>query len=144
MRKGCLIYEEMRKYFPIYKEAFSHIWLCNCSTPYFILFFISVHTGAGQVGTMHWWTGHTFSSRPWRGFIPLWILQGLTFSAEGLGHRGFFGLRKLSLKKPWRIYSWWWTIRYFNYWKKYETFGKKAKKVKRTAEVLGEHRGFWV
>ncbi len=32
MRKGFLIYEEMRKYFPIYEEAVSHIWLCNCST----------------------------------------------------------------------------------------------------------------
>ncbi len=25
MRKGLLIYEEMRKYFPIYEEAVSHI-----------------------------------------------------------------------------------------------------------------------
>jgi hypothetical protein len=25
MRKGFLIYEEMRKYFPIYEEAVSHI-----------------------------------------------------------------------------------------------------------------------
>ncbi len=25
MRKGFLIYEEKRKYFPIYEEAFSHI-----------------------------------------------------------------------------------------------------------------------
>ncbi len=25
MRKGFLIYEEMRKFFPIYEEAFSHI-----------------------------------------------------------------------------------------------------------------------
>jgi hypothetical protein len=25
-RKGFLIYEEMGKYFPIYKEAVSHIW----------------------------------------------------------------------------------------------------------------------
>jgi hypothetical protein len=25
MRKGFLIYEEMRKYFPVYKEAVSHI-----------------------------------------------------------------------------------------------------------------------
>jgi hypothetical protein len=25
MRKGFLIYEEMRKYFPIYEEAISHI-----------------------------------------------------------------------------------------------------------------------
>ncbi len=31
MRKGFLIYEEMRKYLPIYEEAVSHIWLCNCS-----------------------------------------------------------------------------------------------------------------
>ncbi len=48
MGKGFLIYEEMRKYFPIFEEAVSHIWLCNCSTLNFliyeanlILFFIS-------------------------------------------------------------------------------------------------------
>ncbi len=48
MRKRFLIYEEMRKYFPIYEEAVCHIWLCNCSTlnfltyeENFILFFIS-------------------------------------------------------------------------------------------------------
>jgi hypothetical protein len=52
MRKGFLIYEEMRKYFPIYEEAVSHILLCNCSTLNFpiheenlIFFFISVETG---------------------------------------------------------------------------------------------------
>ncbi len=48
MRKGFLIYEEMRKYFPIYEEAVSHIWLCNYSTQNFpiyeenLIFFISV------------------------------------------------------------------------------------------------------
>ncbi len=31
MRKGFLIYEEMRKYFPIHEEAVSHIWLWNFS-----------------------------------------------------------------------------------------------------------------
>ncbi len=31
MRKGFLIYEEMRKFFPIYEEAVSHIWLCTRS-----------------------------------------------------------------------------------------------------------------
>jgi hypothetical protein len=31
MRKGFLIYEEMRKYLVIYEEAVSHIRLCNCS-----------------------------------------------------------------------------------------------------------------
>ncbi len=51
MGKGFLIYEEMRKYFPIYEEAVSYIWLCNCSTLNFLIyevilifFFISVHT----------------------------------------------------------------------------------------------------
>ncbi len=41
----------MRKYFPIYEEAVSHIWLCNCSTLNFsiyeknlIFFFISAYT----------------------------------------------------------------------------------------------------
>ncbi len=54
MRKGFLIYEEMRKYFdyyyfPIYEEAVSHIWLCKCSILNFLIyeenlifFFISV------------------------------------------------------------------------------------------------------
>ncbi len=31
MKKGFLIYEEMRKYLVIYEEAVSHIWLCNCN-----------------------------------------------------------------------------------------------------------------
>ncbi len=38
MRKGFLIYEEMRKYFPIYEEAVCHIWLCNCSTLNFLIY----------------------------------------------------------------------------------------------------------
>ncbi len=49
VRKGFLIYQEMRKYLPIYEEAVSHIWLCNCSIlnflmyeESFIFFFISV------------------------------------------------------------------------------------------------------
>ena len=29
MRKGFLIYEEMRNYLFIYEEAVSHIWICN-------------------------------------------------------------------------------------------------------------------
>ncbi len=31
MRKGFLIYEEVRKFFPIYEEAVSHKWLCTRS-----------------------------------------------------------------------------------------------------------------
>ncbi len=49
MRKGFLIYAEMRKYFPIYEEAGNHIWLWNCSILNFLIheenlifFFISV------------------------------------------------------------------------------------------------------
>ncbi len=49
MRKSFLIYEETRKYFPIYEEVVSHIWLCNFSIlnfliyeENFIFFFISV------------------------------------------------------------------------------------------------------
>jgi hypothetical protein len=30
MRKGFLIYDKIRKYFPIYEEAVRHICLCNC------------------------------------------------------------------------------------------------------------------
>ncbi len=36
--RGFLIYEEMRKYFPIYEEAVSHVWLCNCSTLNFLIY----------------------------------------------------------------------------------------------------------
>ncbi len=38
MRKGFLIYEEMRKYFPIYEEAVSHIWVCNYSIRNFLIY----------------------------------------------------------------------------------------------------------
>ncbi len=48
MRKEFL-YEAMRKYLTIYEEAFTHIWLCNCTIlnflmyeENFIYFFISV------------------------------------------------------------------------------------------------------
>jgi hypothetical protein len=56
MRKGFLIYEEMRKYLVIFGEAVSHIWLCTRSFLYFliyeenfILFFISVAGGRIKV-----------------------------------------------------------------------------------------------
>ncbi len=55
MRKGFLIYEEMRKFFPIYEEAFWHTVYMNlhpipipCIWGNFIFFFISV---AWQDGT---------------------------------------------------------------------------------------------
>ncbi len=38
MRKGFLIYDEMRKYFPINEEAVSHIWLCDCSIFNFLIY----------------------------------------------------------------------------------------------------------
>ncbi len=48
---GRASYEELRKYLTIYEEAFSHVWLCNCSTMNFLIrgkfdfpFFISVAT----------------------------------------------------------------------------------------------------
>ncbi len=44
MSNSFLINEEMRKYFPIYEEAVSHEWLCNCSTLRKILIsFLSVY-----------------------------------------------------------------------------------------------------
>jgi hypothetical protein len=49
MRKGFLIYEEMRQYLVIYEEAVRHIWLSNRSLldfliyeENFVFFFISV------------------------------------------------------------------------------------------------------
>ncbi len=57
MRKGFLIYVEMRKYFPIYEETVSHIWLCNCSVLNFLIyeenlifFFISVASHGQNTG----------------------------------------------------------------------------------------------
>ncbi len=38
IRKSFLIYEEMWNYFPIYEEAVSHIWLCNCSILNFLIY----------------------------------------------------------------------------------------------------------
>jgi hypothetical protein len=38
MRKGFLIYEEMRKYLVIYEEAVRHVWLCNCSLLNFLIY----------------------------------------------------------------------------------------------------------
>jgi hypothetical protein len=37
MRKGFLISEDLRKYFPINEEAVSHIWLCKCSILNFLI-----------------------------------------------------------------------------------------------------------
>jgi hypothetical protein len=37
MRKGFLTYEEIRKYFPIYEEAVSHIRLSNCTILNFLI-----------------------------------------------------------------------------------------------------------
>jgi hypothetical protein len=38
MRKSFFINEEMFKYFPIYEEAISHIYLCNCIIPNFFIY----------------------------------------------------------------------------------------------------------
>ncbi len=49
LRKGFLIYEEMRKYLTIYEEAVSRIWLCTRSHLHFLIYeenlfsFISVN-----------------------------------------------------------------------------------------------------
>ncbi len=50
------MYEEMRKYLVIYKEAVSHKWLCNCSIPNFLIYelrkiassFLSVQTARSR------------------------------------------------------------------------------------------------
>ncbi len=38
IRKGFLIYEEMRKYFTIYEEAVIHTWLCTPSLLNFLIY----------------------------------------------------------------------------------------------------------
>ncbi len=54
MRKGFLIYEEMRKCLVISEEAVSHIWLCTRSLldslvyeENFLIFLSVYHSGAG-------------------------------------------------------------------------------------------------
>ncbi len=50
MRKGFLIYEEMRKYFAIYMEAVTHIWLCTWSLWIsFLFYFYQFMATASQV-----------------------------------------------------------------------------------------------
>jgi hypothetical protein len=55
MRKGFLIYEEMRKYLTIYEEAVSHIRLCNRSLLNFHIYgeiffsFLSVYDPGGII-----------------------------------------------------------------------------------------------
>jgi hypothetical protein len=53
MRKGFLIYEEMRKYLTIYEEAVSHIYLCNRSLLNFLIYeenflFVCISVGGGH------------------------------------------------------------------------------------------------
>ncbi len=64
MRKGFLIYEDMRKYLVIYEEAVSHIWLCNRSLldfliyeENFVFFFISVEFGSACWQVEHFFMG---------------------------------------------------------------------------------------
>ncbi len=52
MRMGFLIYEEMRKYFPIYEEAVGHIWLCNNSPLNFPIYEENLNFFFYQCGTM--------------------------------------------------------------------------------------------
>jgi hypothetical protein len=56
MKKGFLWYEEMRKYFTIYEEAVSHIWLCNCSILNFLLFYqcTQQHSGTYSLASISW------------------------------------------------------------------------------------------
>ncbi len=61
MRKGFLIYEEMRRFFPKYEETVRHIWLCLHPIPpnfliyeeNFILFFISVSGSEAEFKEEH-------------------------------------------------------------------------------------------
>jgi hypothetical protein len=76
MRKGFLICEKMRKYFPIYEEAVSYIWLCNCSILNFliygknlIIFFISA---------IYFEVANKF----------IFILPVLSYLGRGHGHQG--------------------------------------------------------
>ncbi len=61
MRKGFLIYEEMRKYLVIYEEAVSHIWLCNRSLLDFLIYeekfvFVFISVTFGLIGKIRSFT----------------------------------------------------------------------------------------
>ncbi len=47
----------MRKYFTIYEEAVSHIWLCNCSILNFLLFYqcTQQHLGTYSLTSISWY-----------------------------------------------------------------------------------------
>ncbi len=100
IRKGFLIYEEMRKYFPISEEAVSHIWLCNCSIMNFLwgkldfLFYqcrFAAGLGLGHEGRYlaGWWCvgrnrkrsrTHFYSFSAGLSEVFIFILEGATFS----------------------------------------------------------------
>ncbi len=75
IRKSFLIYEEMCKYFPIYEEAVSHIWLCNRSTLISLytrkifFSFLSVWVGTSE------WAGICYKRINYSTFRELFVIQ---------------------------------------------------------------------
>jgi hypothetical protein len=57
MRKGFLIYEEMRKYYPIYEKAVSLIRLCNRSILNILIYEENFNFFFISVGTVEWRRG---------------------------------------------------------------------------------------
>ncbi len=113
MRKGFQIYEKMRKYFPIYEEAVSRIWLCNwlhsefpykwgkfdflfyqCTSPMHLgtrtqrtmLIIVVSGSGSGTLdknGLLLTWFGWLTMNIP----LPLEEATGLTIHAPAKQHR---------------------------------------------------------
>ncbi len=81
MRKSFLKYEEMRRFFPIYEEAVSHIWLCTRSLLisrkiFFSFLSVYVHIKASVLG------GHSSQPMP-----ALWARRRLNRHLTELSRR---------------------------------------------------------
>ncbi len=108
MRQCFLIYEETRKYFPIYEEAvsLSHIWLCNCSIlnsllyeENLIFFFISVINDFSFVVVAALWNTEI------RHNLPFWSASSRGRACTEKISRNQNQIKQIQLSSRWSIYT---------------------------------------
>ncbi len=118
MRKGFLIYVEMCEYFPLFEEAVSLVWLCNCSTLNFLIyeenlifFFISAfHQNAYRLWYKENWIEPTWTMSGSRGCGMLteniWQSYFSTSLANDLIIKSVIWLTTLSLTNLGHFLNW--------------------------------------